>query len=160
MSAAMQLLMAHAPDEAYTTCATLFAALGFLPLAAVRAQLGLRGLLLCMGFTFSVGCAAAASVFLCLAAVDACASCDIVLPQRVRTSVEIICADISSRCAADAHRRVCLGRWSALVTGAADQVDVADCHSRTLHVARLPQACARPYHDPLPVAAACRSLCR
>ena len=57
MSFYPQLMLAHAPDEAYTTCATLFAALGFLPLAAVRAQLGPRGLLLCMGFAFSVGCA-------------------------------------------------------------------------------------------------------
>lgn len=48
-------MLAHAPDVAYTTFATLFAALGFLPLAAMRAQLGPRGLLLCMGFTFSVG---------------------------------------------------------------------------------------------------------
>ena len=47
-------MLAHAPDVAYTTFATLFAALGFIPLAAMRAQMGPRGLLLCMGFTFSV----------------------------------------------------------------------------------------------------------
>jgi hypothetical protein len=58
----LQLMLAHAPDVAYTTFATLFAAMGFVPLAAMRAQLGPRGLLLCMGFTFSVSTQVAAYV--------------------------------------------------------------------------------------------------
>jgi hypothetical protein len=84
-------MLAHAPDVAYTTFATLFAALGFLPLAAVRAQLGPRGLLLCMGFTFSVGCTATASAFLCLLVMDAHASVDMAVLSTARTSIESVC---------------------------------------------------------------------